>query len=87
MPLLGQDTDRVLSELLGLTAKELEARHAGGVIEPVKRWRPGAGRYRTGSTEIFIKILPHPPLSSPMSWHCTTAVRSLFGSEWLMKRS
>jgi len=26
----------VLSELLGLTAKELEALHAGGVIEPVK---------------------------------------------------
>jgi len=35
-PLLGQDTYRVLSELLGLTAKELEALHAGGVIEPVK---------------------------------------------------
>jgi len=26
----------VLSELLGLTAKELEALHAGRVIEPVK---------------------------------------------------
>jgi len=35
--LLGQDTDRVLSELPGLTAKELEALHAGGVSEPVKR--------------------------------------------------
>jgi crotonobetainyl-CoA:carnitine CoA-transferase CaiB-like acyl-CoA transferase len=35
-PLLGQDTDWVLSELLGLTAKEPEALHARGVIEPVK---------------------------------------------------
>jgi len=35
-PLLGQGTDRVLPELLGLTAKEIEALHAGGVIEPVK---------------------------------------------------
>jgi crotonobetainyl-CoA:carnitine CoA-transferase CaiB-like acyl-CoA transferase len=35
-PLLGQDTDRVLSELLGLTADELAALHASGVIEPVK---------------------------------------------------
>ena len=34
-PLLGQDTDRVLSELLGLTAEDLAALHAAGVIEPV----------------------------------------------------
>jgi CoA:oxalate CoA-transferase len=33
-PLLGQDTDRVLSELLGLSAEELAALHAAGVIEP-----------------------------------------------------
>jgi formyl-CoA transferase len=35
-PLLGQDTDRVLTELLGLTADDLAALHAAGVIEPVK---------------------------------------------------
>ena len=35
-PLLGQDTDRVLAELLGLDADELGALHAAGVIEPVK---------------------------------------------------
>lgn len=35
-PLLGQDTDRVLAELLGLSADELAALHAAGVIEPVK---------------------------------------------------
>jgi len=35
-PLLGQDTDRVLSELLGLTNDELATLHASGVIEPVK---------------------------------------------------
>jgi len=34
-PRLGQDTDRVLSELLGLRAGELAALHAAGVIEPV----------------------------------------------------
>ena len=34
-PLLGQDTDRVLSELLGLPAVALAALHADGVIEPV----------------------------------------------------
>lgn len=34
-PLLGQDTDRVLSELLGLPADELAALHTAGVIEPV----------------------------------------------------
>ena len=34
-PLLGQDTDRVLGELLGLGAAELAALHARGVIEPV----------------------------------------------------
>ena len=34
-----------------------------------------------------MRILPHPPLSSPTSWHCTTVVRSFFGSEWLMNRS
>jgi formyl-CoA transferase len=33
-PLLGQDTDRVLSELLGLGGDELAALHAAGVIEP-----------------------------------------------------
>jgi crotonobetainyl-CoA:carnitine CoA-transferase CaiB-like acyl-CoA transferase len=33
-PLLGQDTDRVLSELLGLDAAALAALHAAGVIEP-----------------------------------------------------
>jgi CoA:oxalate CoA-transferase len=35
-PLLGQDTDRVLSELLGLGSDELTALHTSGVIEPVK---------------------------------------------------
>jgi len=35
-PLLGQDTDRVLGELLGLGAGALAALHAAGVIEPVK---------------------------------------------------
>jgi len=35
-PLLGEDTDRVLAELLGTTADELAALHAAGVIEPVK---------------------------------------------------
>jgi formyl-CoA transferase len=35
-PLLGQDTDRVLAELLGLTPDELAVLHAAGVIEPVK---------------------------------------------------
>ena len=35
-PLLGQDTDRVLAELLGLGADELAALHAAGAIEPVK---------------------------------------------------
>ena len=35
-PLLGQDTDRVLGEILGLKADELAALHAAGVIEPVK---------------------------------------------------
>jgi len=34
-PLLGQDTDRVLSELLGLGSAELAALHTAGVIEPV----------------------------------------------------
>jgi formyl-CoA transferase len=36
-PLLGQDTDRVLSELLGLSADDLAALHAAGVIEPVTK--------------------------------------------------
>jgi len=35
-PLLGQDTDRVLSELLGLSADELARLHAARVIEPVE---------------------------------------------------
>jgi formyl-CoA transferase len=35
-PLLGQDTDRVLAELLGLDPTELAALHAAGVIEPVR---------------------------------------------------
>lgn len=35
-PLLGQDTDRVLGELLGLDAARLAALHAAGVIAPVK---------------------------------------------------
>jgi crotonobetainyl-CoA:carnitine CoA-transferase CaiB-like acyl-CoA transferase len=35
-PLLGQDTDRVLSELLGLGAAELAALHTAGAIEPVE---------------------------------------------------
>jgi formyl-CoA transferase len=35
-PLLGQDTDRVLGELLGLPADEIARLHAAGVIEPVK---------------------------------------------------
>ena len=34
-PVLGQDTDRVLSELLGLGTGELASLHAKGVIEPV----------------------------------------------------
>jgi crotonobetainyl-CoA:carnitine CoA-transferase CaiB-like acyl-CoA transferase len=34
-PLLGQDTDRVLSELLALGPDELARLHAAGVIEPV----------------------------------------------------
>jgi formyl-CoA transferase len=34
-PLLGQDTDRVLGELLALDAAELASLHARGVIEPV----------------------------------------------------
>jgi hypothetical protein len=32
--LLGQDTDRVLAELLGLTSEDLAGLHARGVIEP-----------------------------------------------------
>ncbi len=36
-PLLGQDTDRVLGELLGLTSEELGTLHAAGVIAPIKR--------------------------------------------------
>jgi formyl-CoA transferase len=39
-PLLGQDTDRVLAELLDLQASELAALHASGVIEPVKGHAP-----------------------------------------------
>jgi crotonobetainyl-CoA:carnitine CoA-transferase CaiB-like acyl-CoA transferase len=39
-PLLGQDTDRVLSELLGLTTDELATLHAAGVIEPVTGTTP-----------------------------------------------
>ncbi len=35
-PLLGQDTDRVLAELLGLDGARLAALHEAGVIEPVK---------------------------------------------------
>jgi len=35
-PLLGQDTDPVLSELLGLAEAEIARLHAAGVIEPVK---------------------------------------------------
>jgi CoA:oxalate CoA-transferase len=35
-PLLGEDTDRVLSELLGLSAAELEKLHAARVIDPVE---------------------------------------------------
>jgi CoA:oxalate CoA-transferase len=35
-PLLGQDTDRVLADILGLGKDELAALHAAGVIEPVK---------------------------------------------------
>ena len=35
-PLLGEDTDRVLTELLGLDAAELATLHAARVIEPVK---------------------------------------------------
>lgn len=41
-PLLGQDTDRVLSELLGLGADELASLHARGVIEPVTATAPAA---------------------------------------------
>jgi len=35
-PLLGQDTDRVLADVLGLGKDELAALHASGVIEPAK---------------------------------------------------
>jgi len=35
-PLLGQDTDRVLADILGLGKDDLAALHAAGVIEPVK---------------------------------------------------
>jgi crotonobetainyl-CoA:carnitine CoA-transferase CaiB-like acyl-CoA transferase len=35
-PLLGADTDRVLSELLGVGTDELATLHASGVIEPAK---------------------------------------------------
>ena len=35
-PMLGEDTDRVLSELLGLTADQLSQLHEARVIEPVK---------------------------------------------------
>jgi crotonobetainyl-CoA:carnitine CoA-transferase CaiB-like acyl-CoA transferase len=35
-PLLGEDTDRVLSELLNVDATELARLHAARVIEPVK---------------------------------------------------
>lgn len=35
-PLLGQDTDRVLRELLHLSDAELAALHAAGVVEPIK---------------------------------------------------
>jgi formyl-CoA transferase len=35
-PLLGQDTDRVLADILGLEKDDLAALHAAGVIEPVK---------------------------------------------------
>jgi crotonobetainyl-CoA:carnitine CoA-transferase CaiB-like acyl-CoA transferase len=35
-PLLGQDTDRVLAEILGLGKDDLAALHAAGGIEPVK---------------------------------------------------
>jgi CoA:oxalate CoA-transferase len=35
-PLLGQDTDRVLTKLLGLGADQLAALHAAGTITPVK---------------------------------------------------
>jgi CoA:oxalate CoA-transferase len=38
-PLLGQDTDRVLGELLELGPDELAALHAAGVIEPVTAQR------------------------------------------------
>jgi crotonobetainyl-CoA:carnitine CoA-transferase CaiB-like acyl-CoA transferase len=41
-PLLGQDTDRVLAELLGLGAEELAALHTRGVIEPVTSPTPVA---------------------------------------------
>jgi len=34
-PLLGQDTDRVLSEVLGLAPEDIAALHAARVIEPV----------------------------------------------------
>jgi crotonobetainyl-CoA:carnitine CoA-transferase CaiB-like acyl-CoA transferase len=40
-PLLGQDTDRVLSELLSLSPDELAALHAAGVIEPVSEATQG----------------------------------------------
>jgi len=39
-PLLGQDTDRVLAELLGLGPDDLVALHAAGVIEPVREPAP-----------------------------------------------
>ena len=45
-PLLGQDTDRVLGELLGLSPAELAALHASGAIEPAA----GAARAKTGGS-------------------------------------
>ena len=54
--LLGQDTDRVLSELLGLTPDELAALHAAGVIEPVKSERTHRRILRTSSPHLWSTI-------------------------------
>jgi hypothetical protein len=66
--------------------RRLPPTRGGGLECPTERSRT-AGIYVTRSTETLIRIFPHPPLSIPTSEHCTTAVRSLFGSEWAMKRS
>ena len=68
-PLLGQDTDRVLAELLGLKAEELAALHAAGVIEPVTslsvprdEGRPSISKGRRVTVKLGMFTMPfhHP---------------------------